>query len=182
MVAINGKMHGFEIKSDRDRLDRLRHQISAYTNCFDTATLVTGTVHLKKAMVILPEWWGVILADQKSETLITLRRPKLNRNADKLEICRFLWLDEAHQVANCLLPSATTRGMTRNQIHELIAKRVSRKRISQKVRETLKVRGDWRSGTTPFPCGDSSLTSAKSLHSQKNRAWLLSLQSQSHPS
>ena len=38
--VINGKMVGYEIKSDRDNLDRLPRQLAIYNQIFDLVTIV----------------------------------------------------------------------------------------------------------------------------------------------
>lgn len=41
LAAINGQISGYEIKSDRDRIDRLARQMELYGRVVDTAVLVT---------------------------------------------------------------------------------------------------------------------------------------------
>src|SRR4051812_45593489 len=40
IAVINGFMHGYEIKSERDTLERLPRQREVYEQCFDAVTLV----------------------------------------------------------------------------------------------------------------------------------------------
>src|SRR3989338_11292875 len=61
-AIVNGVMHGYEIKSDRDTLDRLPDQMREYNAVFDKMTLVVGRHHLYEALAIIPEWCGIILA------------------------------------------------------------------------------------------------------------------------
>jgi hypothetical protein len=42
IAVVNGRIHGFELKSDNDTLDRLPHQVSAFSSVFDRVTLVVG--------------------------------------------------------------------------------------------------------------------------------------------
>src|SRR5918997_712598 len=62
IAVVNGALHGFELKSDRDTLNRLPHQSSIYSSVLDRVTLVVGRRHIEKAMPLVPEWWGVHLA------------------------------------------------------------------------------------------------------------------------
>lgn len=62
LVVVNGTLHGFEIKSDRDTLKRLPKQVRIYNPVLDRITLVVGHRHADEAMQIVPEWWGVKLA------------------------------------------------------------------------------------------------------------------------
>ena len=60
LVAVNGQLHGYEIKSDRDSLRRLGTQAAMYGKVFDRVTLVCGERHLTSALEIIPAWWGVL--------------------------------------------------------------------------------------------------------------------------
>jgi hypothetical protein len=58
--VLNGSISGFEIKSERDSLARLRSQIPNYARCFDSLTLVAPARHLNHAREMLPNWWGLM--------------------------------------------------------------------------------------------------------------------------
>lgn len=59
--ASNG-LHGFEIKSEVDSLTRLESQIHYYSMVFKRCSLVVTEKHEAKAIAMIPDWWGVILA------------------------------------------------------------------------------------------------------------------------
>ena len=46
VAVVNGSLHGYEIKSARDTLERLPKQSELYSSVFDTITLVTAENHL----------------------------------------------------------------------------------------------------------------------------------------
>src|SRR5689334_15736416 len=50
IAVVNGSLHGYEIKSDRDTLARLVSQIGAYTAVFDHVTLVVSERHVLQAI------------------------------------------------------------------------------------------------------------------------------------
>src|SRR5258706_11027427 len=54
IAVVNGILHGFEIKSDRDTLSRLDVQMPAYNSVFDKVTLVVGRTHLVQAFQTIP--------------------------------------------------------------------------------------------------------------------------------
>ena len=54
-------MEAFEIKSPRDNLNRLPRQVAAYDRIFDLCTLVVAEKHLRRAVEVVSEWWGVIM-------------------------------------------------------------------------------------------------------------------------
>ena len=59
IAVVNGFIHGFEIKSERDTLERLPHQVEVYSLVLDRVTLVVAENHAAHAMEVIPDWWGV---------------------------------------------------------------------------------------------------------------------------
>ena len=49
IAVVNGILKGYEIKSEKDTIARLKTQASVYSQVFDTVTLVVAERHLKKA-------------------------------------------------------------------------------------------------------------------------------------
>lgn len=45
LATVGGVLHGYEIKTNRDRLSRLASQAETYSRVFDRVTLVVGTKH-----------------------------------------------------------------------------------------------------------------------------------------
>src|SRR5689334_9253856 len=62
VVVINGRLHGYELKSDVDTLKRLPSQMQEYCAVFERMTLILAGKHLEKALDIVPEWWGIEVA------------------------------------------------------------------------------------------------------------------------
>lgn len=58
VAVINGRMSGYELKSERDTLRRLPAQIDVYSRVLDFATLVVAQKHHDHALPLLPDWWG----------------------------------------------------------------------------------------------------------------------------
>ena len=77
LAVVNGEFIGYEIKSDLDRLERLEHQIPAYTSIFEKVNLVTTKKHLSSARAIIPKWWGIIIYE--SNEFQIKRQAKKNR-------------------------------------------------------------------------------------------------------
>jgi len=55
LAVVNGKLHGYEIKSDADTLKRLPAQAEVYSAVFDLVTIVVGEHHLDTVRAIVPE-------------------------------------------------------------------------------------------------------------------------------
>ena len=55
---------GIEIKSDADSYVRLGRQVKDYDRYFDYNWLVVGSTHAMSSREHVPEWWGIISAEQ----------------------------------------------------------------------------------------------------------------------
>lgn len=146
VAVIDNYLHGFEIKSDKDSLVRLQNQIDHYSKVFDRVTIVTGETHLEKIMQIVPNWWGVLLAqgDTGAVKLSSIRETQPNEQVDVLSLLELIWKEEA-------LSLLTEHGLQRGYIskpkqviRERIAECFSFKEIHSFVVRQLKVRDKWR--------------------------------------
>lgn len=184
VAVVNGSLSGFEIKSDFDTLCRLGNQTLVYQLCFDTLTLVTGSSHLNACKECLPSWWGIWEATRKQGGDVVLRerrKAKRNRRISAVEVAKLLWRSELVSLFSDLgLPVKTNQ--TRRTLQLAICSHLSDQDLIAQVRRCLKLRGDWRSGPTPFRGGDSCQSASKSERSQMNRRWLLSELSRYRPS
>lgn len=97
VAVVNGKIHGYEIKSDRDSLRRLAGQVELYGKVLDQATLVAGERHLDAAAAMLPEWWGLLLVKDTGNGLHfeTVQRAQLNPARDARALAEFLWIEDS---------------------------------------------------------------------------------------
>ena len=66
----NGEIHAYEIKSDVDNLLRLPSQAAHYSSVFTTVTLVVGIEHAVKALYLIPNWWGFVIAQSTPEGVL----------------------------------------------------------------------------------------------------------------
>lgn len=125
IAVINGVMHGYEIKSDKDTLSRLFDQINEYNEVFDKITLVVGQRHLLDAIYRIPEWWGVTLAKIDSDQRViffTIREAKQNEDAQvPVSIARMLWRAQALRILEEKGAADGIRSKSRGVIHEKIA-------------------------------------------------------------
>jgi hypothetical protein len=97
IAVINGELHGFELKSERDTLARLESQAELYSQVFDRLTLVAAKRHVDKAVSKIPRWWGVTSAEFEGEkiALTPVQTAERNPNVDPLQLARLLWRSEA---------------------------------------------------------------------------------------
>jgi hypothetical protein len=97
IAVINGELWGYELKSERDTLERLPTQANIYSKVFDRVTLVVGTRHVGAAEDAVPPWWGLIVAkgDGASVRLRSVRDAERNPAPDPRLVAELLWRDEA---------------------------------------------------------------------------------------
>lgn len=147
VAVVNGKLHGYEIKSPQDNLERLPLQVPSYNQVFDTMTLITCEKHLKKSRTIIPKWWGIFCISKTKNGLVikVKRKPKQNKNVSPLQLAQLLWKDELIEFI-CQKTDITKgyKSKTRFQLATLISEKSSKDEIDDFVRETLKHRIAWK--------------------------------------
>lgn len=142
VAVVNGSLHGYEIKSDRDSLRRLANQVHMYGKVLDRATLVVGERHLPKALTFLPEWWGVlrIITTTRGLQFKAVRRGRKNPKKDPRALVELLWYEDAialleeHNIARGL------RGKPRQMLWDKICEQFHPGDIATVVRTQLKTR------------------------------------------
>jgi len=153
IAVINGIMHGYEIKSDRDTLARLPEQTAEFNTVFDQLTLVVGRQHLYQAIHIVPDWWGVTIAriNAKGKVIFqTIREPEDNKEQDKVSIARLLWREEALRILEEHDQAYGVRSKPREFVYQKLADVLETDALKERVRKTLLIpRKDWRFGLTP---------------------------------
>ncbi len=98
LVAINGHITAYEIKSDFDSLTRLNSQIEEYDLNFEKNFIVVGEKFSSKIQKIVPNHWGIVVVSGKNYEKINihfLRQAKLNPN---ISFSNFLGLLTSNQL------------------------------------------------------------------------------------
>lgn len=101
IAVVNGYLHGYEIKSDSDTLERLPSQVATYGLVLDRATLVVGERHLDKARPFVPAWWGikVVTAGPRGGISFETAQPfAQNPTIDPLALAELLWRPEVVEI------------------------------------------------------------------------------------
>ena len=85
MLVLEEKLIGVEIKSDADTYARLARQVKDYNKFFDYNYVVVGSSHSKDIEEHVPEYWGIIEAISKEESVEfnVLREPEINKRAQR---------------------------------------------------------------------------------------------------
>ena len=148
VAVVNGILHGYEIKSDRDTLSRLPEQMDAYNSVFDQVTLIVGKQHVYEAIMLVPDWWGILIAKVGAESSVVfncIREAKENLGQSNLSIAKLLWRGEALRILEDAGGADGLRSKPRRLIYERLSTIFDQGALEAKVRDVLFVREDWRS-------------------------------------
>ena len=145
LAVVNSCLHGYEIKSRRDSLGRLKVQSELYSDVFEKVTLVTTNGHLGGARKIIPPWWGLIRVSGSSEglRLVQARKPRQNPAQSPKGLASLLWREEALALLALLGLDAGLRSKPMAQLVEKLSSALPTDRLSDLVRRQLTARGDW---------------------------------------
>jgi hypothetical protein len=146
LAVVNGNVHGYEIKSDRDTLLRLPSQAEIYSQALEFVTIVAAPDHLKQIEILVPDWWGIWKASQHGEQvhLKPIRKAQRNPSLVPFALAQFLWRDEAlailteHRLANGMASKS------RRHLWLQLTKSFTIDELGELVRARLKQREDWR--------------------------------------
>lgn len=120
-------IHGYELKSDLDSLDRLENQVRAYSECFDKVTLVTSYRLAGRALHMTPTWWGVLLAHEgrlRGIKLSEARRAIKNPALNPIALSRLLWRDEAMELLKRFSAQAGLLSKPRKELYDRLGEAV----------------------------------------------------------
>lgn len=148
LALVNGRLEGFELKSDRDRLTRLAWQADVYGGVLDRVTLIAGQRHLAHALDLVPAWWGVVSASRSAGDalrLVLVRPPQDNPGVDPLALAKLLWREEALQALHRRGAADGVRSARRSTLYERLATLLTLVELKELVRSTLRSRTAWRS-------------------------------------
>jgi hypothetical protein len=155
LAVVNGELHGFELKSDRDTLARLPEQAESYGRVFDRVTLVVEERHVRGAVDLVPDWWGARVAYQESGRLrfCDLKHAVRNPSPDPAAIVALLWRQEALEFLEELGVAGGVRSKCRAEVYSRLVRETNIDDLCHRVRTCLRKRLDWRSDATRLSCG-----------------------------
>lgn len=147
VAVVNGSIHGFEIKSERDTLARLPAQCDVYSKALDLVTIVVSPSHLDKTVKLVPAWWGVKTATEIGEKveLRCVRDAFPNPQQSGYALAQLLWREEALNVLEEHSLATGYKSKPRSAIWERLEQNLSKAELGAAVRHCLMRRGgDWR--------------------------------------
>ena len=147
LAVVNGLIHGYEIKSERDTLNRLSGQQYIYNKVLDCVTVVAGSSHLSKIKKTVPKWWGISEAKYNNDKLIIVevRPSKENSTVDPSALVQLLWRDEALSILKQRNLHMGVVSKPRNLMWGRLVECLSLEELRCEVRQKNKERQHWRS-------------------------------------
>jgi len=151
IAVINGELAGYELKSDRDTLERLPFQKMIYNHVFDRLTLVVGQKHARGVKRHVPKWWGITVATGSGGgvDLDVLREPGQNPKPSPEIIAQLLWKDEAISVLDRWGLADGWKSKRVKDLHRRLATELEFDDLKREVRGTLKARSMWLGKVQP---------------------------------
>ncbi len=152
VAVINGVLHGYEIKSAVDSLDRLSDQLEMYGQSLQKLTLVVADRHVEKAVESAPSWVGVLRAFQGVRGAVhfeVLRRTRRNPSVDRYVMAHLLWREEAQAILAGQGASKSDLRAPRAVLYEALTKTVTENQLTACIKAAMMQRRTWRDHSRP---------------------------------
>jgi hypothetical protein len=138
VVAIYNEPHCFEIKGETDNVNRLLKQGKFYDLVFKKISLVTTENHLKKALNVIPEHWGILIASNNEDIVKLSHHRKASSNPFFVKEIALLtlWKQEMLDVSNnndIKLP----KKMNKQELVNEIASNLTLKKVNTEIANSL---------------------------------------------
>jgi hypothetical protein len=147
IAVLNGKLVGYEIKTERDTLSRLTSQVISYSEVFDRVYIISGKKHLDKINFLIPDWWGIYEIHQEDESSFSffrIRDGEKNPTKNLYGIAQLLWKNEAMDLLNTMFDCNVREKSTRDQLYNILISKCDCEELSRLVIKCLKERLGWR--------------------------------------
>lgn len=147
IAVVNGRIHGFEIKSASDTLERLPSQIEHFSKCMERLSVITAPKHLNDVEKLAPEWCGIVEAYKGPRGAInfhTVRRATNNPTIEFVALAHLLWRSEALEILKGQnIEQKILRG-NRVRLYEVLENHLSIKELAQHIKTQFMSRENWR--------------------------------------
>ena len=150
IAVINGAISGYEIKSDRDTLNRLPGQVALYDLVLDAAWVVTTNRYAARVEAHISPWWGVLGVERQANETVAfhiLRSAAWNdTKQEPMAIAQLLWRDEALEELQAIDAHRGLSRATRWGVWERLVDSMELADLKATVRRRLKERPSWPGG------------------------------------
>ena len=153
IAVINGKLSGIEIKSDTDDLNRLSSQVKLYNSVFNQLSLVITKKHLEKALALVSDWWGIVVAARgpRGGTFFhKFRKAHNNPLIDPYALSTLLWRDEAVEILEAAGFTGALLKKPKKILYKTIIDLFTIEELQLTISCKLKERQSWRCHVLPL--------------------------------
>lgn len=147
IAVFNGHLHGYEIKSGSDTLDRLTRQLAIYADTLQKLTLVVASRHIDSTAAIVSDWCGlieIIEGPRGGMTFTNHRRARVNPNLNPFMLAHLLWRKEAQQLLVARGASSTDVNMPRKCLYRMLADEMPVGELALAIKGAMASRTMWR--------------------------------------
>lgn len=147
IAVINGCIHGYEIKSGKDTLDRLDSQINIYRRTLQKLTVVVAPKHIAEIITRIPEWCGLIVAEQGPRGGISFRMVRTaitNPEVDPIMMAHLLWRDEVIDLLRKIGYTPRELRRPKKYLYEILCEAMTPREITNSIRTFMPQRKAWR--------------------------------------
>jgi len=152
LAVFNGHLHGYEIKSAADTLDRLPRQLAIYRSALQKLTLVVARRHLEAAEAIVPDWCGLteIIDGPRGGMIFTSRRrAHVNPDLDPFMLAHLLCHPEAQELLRARGASKAEVNVPRTRLYRMLADEIPVRELAPAVKAAMASRTGWRDRPLP---------------------------------
>ena len=157
VAVLNGCLHGYEIKSERDTLDRLHVQLDTYRRTLSRLTYVCSSKHVDQTLQETPDWCGVVEAQRGRRGAVifkTIRRTKSNPDIEPVMLAHLLWHREAVEILETRGIEGKQLKKPRKELYQQICEMLSLRDLIQEIKLAMRQRGMWRDLPVQLSYGD----------------------------
>lgn len=156
IAVLNGVLHGYEIKSDCDNLNRLEIQLEIYRQSLQKLTFVVAERHAPKILDCTPDWCGVLAVwkgPRGAFRFDVLRQSSRNPEVSRFVMAHLLWRDEVESIlAESGIAKAALR-LPRAELYKLLVANISEAKLTALIKSAMLQRQAWRALSQQMLCG-----------------------------
>lgn len=152
LAVFNGHLHGYEIKSAGDTLDRLPRQLVIYADSLQKLTLVVASRHIDHLAAIVPDWCGlteIIEGPRGGITFAKHRRARVNPRLDPFMLAHLLWHKEAQQLLIARGASSAEVNAPRKRLYRMLVDEMPVRELTLAIKTAMVSRTTWRDPPSP---------------------------------
>lgn len=152
LAVFNGHLHGYEIKSASDTLDRLPRQLAIYCGALQKLTLVVAARHLDATSTMVPDWCGLVEITEGPRggmTFAPRRRSRVNPDVDAFMLAHLLWRPEAQELLRLRGASSSDLNAPRKRLYRTLADEVPVHELAPAIKAAMASRTRWRGHPRP---------------------------------